>query len=85
MVELTYVYVEPSSRGKGIGTWLVNTAWDAAKEAKIPFSFCAEPASRDFFVNRGLQVVKHTDIDLAQWAEPFSGYGPFRFSRFVME
>ncbi|KAI0166585.1 hypothetical protein GGR57DRAFT_496847 [Xylariaceae sp. FL1272] len=84
-IDLTHIYVEPSSRGKGIGSELVKIAYDVAKEAGLPFSICAEPNFHSFFVNRGFRDVKHVDIDLTRWAAPTSGYGAFRLSRMVIK
>ncbi|KAI1173415.1 hypothetical protein F4777DRAFT_580995 [Nemania sp. FL0916] len=82
-MELTHVYVEPSSRGQGIGSWLFQIARDAATTAGLPFTICAEPDHHDFFVKRGFKDVKSVDIDLNKWAAPLSGYGVFRLARMV--
>ncbi|KAI1267268.1 hypothetical protein F5Y18DRAFT_415965 [Xylariaceae sp. FL1019] len=84
-IDITHIYVEPSSRGKGIGSELVEIAHNVAKETNLPFSICAEPNFHGFFVNRGFRDVNHVDIDLTQWSAPSSGYGAFRISRMVME
>ncbi|KAI0416338.1 hypothetical protein F5X98DRAFT_344189 [Xylaria grammica] len=80
-IDLTHLYVEPSSRGLGIGSWLLGIAQGAATEAKLPFSLCSEPTHHGFFVSRGLRDLKTVDVDLRKWAPPASGYGIFRMSR----
>ncbi|KAI8630596.1 hypothetical protein F5Y19DRAFT_483928 [Xylariaceae sp. FL1651] len=84
-MELTHIYVEPSSRGQGIGSWLVRIAQEDATAAGLPFSICAEPNHHGFFLNRGFKDVKKFDVELTKWAAPLSGYGTFRISRMVME
>ncbi|KAI0515064.1 hypothetical protein F5B22DRAFT_608164 [Xylaria bambusicola] len=84
-MELTHLYVEPSSRGQGIGSWLLQIAQEAAEAAKLPIVLCSEPNHHDFFVNRGFKDVKHADIDLAQWAASWSGYGVFRITRMKLQ
>ncbi|KAI1326066.1 hypothetical protein F5Y16DRAFT_422315 [Xylariaceae sp. FL0255] len=83
-IDLTHFYVEPKSRGKGIGEWLVKTAHDAAKDAGIPFTVCAEPNDHEFLVSCGFRDVKTADIDLVPFAAPMSGYGVFRLFRMIM-
>ncbi|KAF2971634.1 hypothetical protein GQX73_g2032 [Xylaria multiplex] len=80
-IELTHLYVEPSSRGQGMGSWLLQIARQAATDAKLPFTLCSEPTHHDFFVSRGLRDVKTVDVDLRKWAASLSGYGIFRMSR----
>ncbi|KAJ2987588.1 hypothetical protein NUW58_g4423 [Xylaria curta] len=80
-IDLTHLYVDPGSRGQGIGSWLLRIAQEAAATAQLPFSVCVEPTHRGFFANRGFQDVKNVDIDLREWAAPLSGYGVFRISR----
>ncbi|KAI1357313.1 hypothetical protein F5Y08DRAFT_324570 [Xylaria arbuscula] len=84
-IELTHMYVEPSSRRQGIGSWLLQIVQEAAVAAKLPLSLCSEPNYHSFFAKRGLKDQKHIDIDLAQWAAPYSGYGPFRLCRMVSQ
>ncbi|KAI1130426.1 hypothetical protein F5Y10DRAFT_235649 [Nemania abortiva] len=83
-MELVHMYVEPSSRGQGIGSWLLHIAQEAAKAAEIPFSIFSEPNHHGFFINRGLRDVKTVDVDLRKWAPPLSGYGIFRISRMAL-
>ncbi|KAI1424638.1 hypothetical protein F5Y12DRAFT_750938 [Xylaria sp. FL1777] len=84
-IELTHLYVQPSSRRQGIGSWLLHIAQEAAIAAKLPLTLFAEPNHHDFFVNRGFGDVKNVDIDLRTWAARLSGYGVFRVSRMVSE
>ncbi|RYC65466.1 hypothetical protein CHU98_g742 [Xylaria longipes] len=82
-IGLTHIYVKPSSRRRGIGTWLLRMAQEHAADEKLPFRIIAEPNHHDFFINRGLRDKKHVDIDLTRWAAPLSGYGTFRISSMV--
>ncbi|TGJ83779.1 hypothetical protein E0Z10_g4981 [Xylaria hypoxylon] len=84
-IELTHLYVEPSSRGQGIGSWLLGIAHEAAAAEKLPLTLCSEPINHDFFASRGLRDVKTVDVDLRKWSTPLSGYGIFRMSRMVPE
>lgn len=84
LTELTHIYVEPSSRNQGIGTWLLQMAREAARDAGLPFTACAEPNFHRFFVNRGLKDAKYVDVDLRRWAVEKSGFGVFRVSRMVV-
>ncbi|KAI0856461.1 hypothetical protein F4860DRAFT_506674 [Xylaria cubensis] len=77
-IALTHVYVKPSSRRRGIGTWLLQMAQKHAADEKLPLRITAEPNHHDFFVNRGFRDIKHVDVDLTEWAAPLSGYGTFR-------
>lgn len=83
--ELTHLYVEPSSRGQGIGSWLLQIVQEAAAAANMPLSLCSEPNYHGFFVKRGFKDQEHADIDLMQWAAPYTGYGVFRLTRMVSE
>ncbi|KAI0448243.1 hypothetical protein F5B21DRAFT_193301 [Xylaria acuta] len=82
-IELTHIYVKPTSRQQGIGTWLLQMAQRHAADQKLPFRIIAEPNHHDFFVNRGFRDIKHVDVDLTRWAAPLSGYGTFRISSMV--
>ncbi|KAI1303869.1 hypothetical protein F5Y03DRAFT_407170 [Xylaria venustula] len=84
-ISLTYLYVEPSSRRQGIGSWLFQIAQDAAVSQKLPLTLFSEPDPHEFFVNRGVRDVKKVDIDLRKWAAPMSGYGLFRVTRMVRD
>ncbi|KAI0206890.1 hypothetical protein F4808DRAFT_454805 [Astrocystis sublimbata] len=83
-IGVTHIYVEPSSRQQGIGTWLLNVAREHAIEQKLPFRIIAEPNHHKFFENRGFEDVRSVDIDLTRWAPPLSGYGTFRISSMLM-
>ncbi|KAK5636277.1 hypothetical protein RRF57_011989 [Xylaria bambusicola] len=84
-IELTHLYVEPSSRGQGIGSWLLQIVQEAAGSAKLPLIICSEPNHHDFFVSRGFKDMEHVDIDLTEWAAPWSGYGVFRITRMGLQ
>ncbi|KAI3328154.1 hypothetical protein F4824DRAFT_430560 [Ustulina deusta] len=84
-IELTHLYVEPSSRRQGIGSWLLQIAQEAAMDAKLPLTMCSEPNNHDFFANRGFKDTKNADLDLRNWAASLSGYGVFRISRMVLK
>ncbi|KAI1079345.1 hypothetical protein F5B20DRAFT_544572 [Whalleya microplaca] len=83
-IELTHIYVEPSSRNQGIGTQLVQVCRDRARADGLPLTICAEPNHHDFFLKRGFRDTKHVDIDLRHWAPEHNGYGIFRVSRMDM-
>ncbi|KAI0965947.1 hypothetical protein F4678DRAFT_451277 [Xylaria arbuscula] len=84
-ISLTYLYVEPSSRRQGIGSWLFQIAQEAALAQNLPLTLFSEPNHHDFFVNRGFGDVKKVDIDLREWAAALSGYGVFRVTRMVRD
>ncbi|KAI0479873.1 hypothetical protein F4859DRAFT_451946 [Xylaria cf. heliscus] len=84
-IALTHIYVEPSSRRRGIGSWLLQMAQGHAAEEELPLRIIAEPNHHDFFVRRGFRDIKHTDVDLTKWAAPLSGYGAFRISSMVSD
>ncbi|KAI0424387.1 hypothetical protein F5Y09DRAFT_324553 [Xylaria sp. FL1042] len=84
-IELTHMYVEPSSRRRGIGSRLLQIVEEAAAAENLPLTLFAEPNHHDFFVGHGFRDVKDVDIDLRKWAAPLSGYGVFRVSRMIFE
>jgi GNAT superfamily N-acetyltransferase len=81
--ELTYIYVKPSHRQKGIGSLLLQEAFRRAHAARVPLALCSEPAAYNFYKNRGFQDTKHVDIDLRLWAPPYTGFGIFRLSGMI--
>ncbi|KAJ4213027.1 hypothetical protein NW759_011288 [Fusarium solani] len=80
---LTYIYVKPSHRQKGIGSLLLQEAFHRAHAARVPLALCSEPAAYNFYKNRGFQDTKHVDIDLRLWAPPYTGFGIFRLSGMI--
>ncbi|EEU41578.1 uncharacterized protein NECHADRAFT_54033 [Fusarium vanettenii 77-13-4] len=82
-LELTYIYVKPSHRQKGIGSLLLQEAFSRADAAHVPLALCSEPAAYTFYKNRGFQDTKHVDIDLRLWAPPYTGFGIFRLSGMI--
>ncbi|RSM07408.1 hypothetical protein CEP52_005261 [Fusarium oligoseptatum] len=82
-LELTYIYVKPSYRQRGIGSLLLQEAFRRANAGRVPLVLCSEPAAYNFYKNRGFQDTKHVDIDLRLWAPPFTGFGIFRLSGMI--
>ncbi|WAO96772.1 N-acetyltransferase domain-containing protein [Fusarium falciforme] len=82
-LELTYIYVKPSHRQKGIGSLLLQEAFRRAHAGRVPLALCSEPAAYSFYKNRGFQETKHVDIDLRLWAPPYTGFGIFRLSGMI--
>ncbi|KAI8649350.1 N-acetyltransferase domain-containing protein [Fusarium sp. Ph1] len=82
-LELTYIYVKPSHREKGIGSLLLQEAFLRAHADRVPLALCSEPAAYSFYKNRGFQDTKHVDIDLRLWAPPYTGFGIFRLSGMI--
>ncbi|RSL58694.1 hypothetical protein CEP54_007634 [Fusarium duplospermum] len=44
-LELTYIYVKPSHRQKGIGSLLLQEAIRKARADRVPLALCSEPAA----------------------------------------
>lgn len=82
-IELTFIYVKPSHRQKGIGALLLEEAVRRAHADRVPLALCSEPAPYSFYKNRGFEDTKHVDIDLRLWAPPNTGFGIFRFSGMI--
>jgi hypothetical protein len=59
--------------------------FDKAKEEKLPLVVCSEPAANDFFASLGFKETEHADIDLAQFAPKYSGFGMFRLTGMIWE
>ncbi|KAI1777446.1 hypothetical protein F4818DRAFT_439801 [Hypoxylon cercidicola] len=78
---LVYMYVEPPSRGMGIGELLLRECVDRAQWEGLPLSINCEPNHHDWFRRRGFRDVRVADIDLRAFAAENSGYGVFRISR----
>lgn len=78
--ELTYLVIEPAHRNKGLGKELMEYAIGKAKSAGVPLIACTEPQVHDFCLKWDARVGKHVDMDLAKYAPPYSGFGPFRLT-----
>ena len=79
-IELTHIFVKPEFRKQGIGSQLIQRAFEEARAANVSLVTCAEPLAYDFFKNRGFQSTKHGDIDLRLWSPEYCGYGIFRIT-----
>lgn len=80
---MTYIFVNPSSRGQGIGARLVREAVERAKAAGVPLTVSVEPAAYDFFGKLGFKDTRHVDFDLSKWAPSYSGFGVFRLAGMI--
>ncbi|KAF2135232.1 uncharacterized protein K452DRAFT_293378 [Aplosporella prunicola CBS 121167] len=78
--EVTYIYVKPSARGKGIGSRLMAEAFERAKTAGVLLTVSTEPAAYAFFAKLGFKETNHAEFDLSKWAPPYSGFGAFRLA-----
>lgn len=72
--------MKPGYRRGGIGSDLLAKCLYKAKELGLPIVVHAEPAARAFFEHHGFKEFAHADIDLAEFAVPFSGFGAFRLT-----
>ncbi|KAF5003514.1 hypothetical protein FDECE_9937 [Fusarium decemcellulare] len=79
-LELTWIYVKPSHRNRGVGSVLLKEAQRRARLQDVHIALCTEPAAYEFYKKRGFKDTMHADIDLCQWAPPYSGFGVFRLS-----
>lgn len=75
--------MKPSLRRRGIGSLLVQIAFDKAKAEGLPLVVLSEPEAHPFMVKQGFTDRKHVDIDLAKWAAPYSGFGLFRLFEMI--
>lgn len=76
--ELTHIYVVPTHRLRGIGVRMIQSYIEKTTVVKLSSFFDCTPAAHDFFLAVGFKDTGYHEIDLAQWAPPFSGFGPFR-------
>ena len=76
--EITYIAVEQAHRRTGLGSKLMQVAFDRARAQGLPLFITSEPQVHGFCDKLGFKVVKHADMDLAQLAPPFTGFGMFR-------
>jgi GNAT superfamily N-acetyltransferase len=79
-LEITYIYVKPSHRRSGVASKLLDVFKDRCRAEGLPLCTQSEPAAFQFFLNQGFKDDGHCDFDLAQWADPNSGFGVFRLS-----
>ncbi|KAL3490071.1 hypothetical protein BJX62DRAFT_207940 [Aspergillus germanicus] len=82
-LEITYIIVSPTHRGRGIGKVLMKYVLDKAKSLNIPVALSSEPQVYSFFKKWGFQDTKHVDFDLVRWAPPHSGFGVFRLAGMI--
>ncbi|KAL2793937.1 hypothetical protein BJX66DRAFT_351492 [Aspergillus keveii] len=82
-LEITYIIVSPTHRGRGIGKMLMEYVLEKAKTLDIPVALSSEPQVYSFFRRWGFEDTKHVDFDLAKWAPPYSGFGVFRLAGMI--
>lgn len=80
ITDIVYVYVKSSARRKGVGAQLIKFAQEQARTAGLPLATCAEPESLPFFLSEGLSEIVHEDMDLRNFAAPYTGFGVFRLT-----
>lgn len=83
-IELTYIIVAPEHRGQGLGQSMLSHVVNKAKSEGLPVVLVSEPQAYGYWVKKGFKDTKHLDIDLEQWAAPYSGFGTFRLSGMVL-
>ncbi|KAL4907942.1 hypothetical protein BDW74DRAFT_148274 [Aspergillus multicolor] len=81
--EVVYIVVDPAYRHRGIGRGLIQHVLTKAKAAGVPVAVSSEPQSYEFFTRLGFEEVKSVDMDLAQWAPPYSGFGLFKLRSMI--
>jgi GNAT superfamily N-acetyltransferase len=74
------MFVKPEFRKQGIGSQLLERAFEEARTANLTLVTCAEPLAYGFFTKQGFQSTKHGDIDLRRWSPDYCGYGVFRIT-----
>ncbi|RDW86897.1 GNAT family N-acetyltransferase [Aspergillus mulundensis] len=83
--EVVYIVVDPAYRHRGIGRGLIQHVITKAKAAQVPVAVSSEPQSYEFFTKLGFEEVKSVDMDLAQWAPPYSGFGLFKLMSMIWD
>ena len=78
-----YICVDPDSQRRGIGSELIQRAFQRAKAYDLPLATCAEPASYGFFAKLGFKDTTHGDIELQKFAPAYSGFGVFRLTGMI--
>ena len=75
--------VDRAFRRRGIGRDLVRHVFAKAKAAGVPVAVSSEPQAYAFFIKMGFEETKSVEMDLAQWAPPYSGFGAFRLRSMI--
>ncbi|KAL4775397.1 acyl-CoA N-acyltransferase [Aspergillus nidulans var. acristatus] len=81
--EVVYIAVDRAFRLRGIGRDLIRHVFAKAKAAGVPVAVSSEPQAYAFFSKMGFEETKSVEMDLAQWAPPYSGFGPFRLRSMI--
>lgn len=76
--------VKPEHRGQGLGQSMLFHVVNKAKSEGVPVALVSEPQAYGYWEKKGFKDTKHRDIDLAQWAPPYSGFGTFRLFGMVL-
>ncbi|KAL2822233.1 hypothetical protein BDW59DRAFT_180907 [Aspergillus cavernicola] len=82
-IKLIYILVKPEHRSRGIGQRLMEHMFTKAKSLGLPIALVTEPQVYNFFIKQGFKDTKHVDLDLAECAPPYSGFGIFRLAGMV--
>ncbi|KAL4749892.1 hypothetical protein BDW72DRAFT_204334 [Aspergillus terricola var. indicus] len=80
--EVVYIAVDRAFRRRGIGRDLIRHVFAKAK-AGAPVAVSSEPQAYAFFTKMSFEETKSVEMDLAQWAPPYSGFGAFRLSSMI--
>ncbi|CBF83282.1 hypothetical protein AN3162.2 [Aspergillus nidulans FGSC A4] len=81
--EVVYIAVDHAFRRRGIGRDLVRHVFAKAKAAGVPVAVSSEPQAYAFFTEMGFEETKSVEMDLAQWAPSYSGFGAFRLRSMI--
>ncbi|KAL4765362.1 GNAT family N-acetyltransferase [Aspergillus foveolatus] len=83
--KVVYIAVDRAFRRRGIGRDLIWHAFAKAKAAGVPVAVSSEPQAYAFFTKIGFEETKSVEMDLAQWALPYSGFGTFRLRSMIWD
>jgi N-acetylglutamate synthase-like GNAT family acetyltransferase len=81
--EVVYIAVDRAFRLRGIGRDLIRHVFAKAKAAGVPVAVSSESQAYAFFSKMGFEETKSVEMDLAQWAPPYSGFGAFRLRSMI--